>query len=412
MSPSRRPVFRLSDRRIQRRKLISTPPYFPWSAEPGGVLWLDAMDPSTAQTSASVLDPDDLSSANWTKTGVSVTPDSSGTLDLLTATATTATTQQVPSNFSTGSLLWRVTGTLQRVADDWVCVELFASAGGRVWFNLNTGAVGTTGAFLTNATLTSLGGGRWSFGVSATAGGNYIMLRNAGADNTLTCTIGHSFLAGNIAIQQTRVSAMTNLVSSVAWPQATANSQPGYLIAGLNGRPCMDFRTQSNILSTEAAVVAALTNNGPYSLYFAGAQRATGAAAFFGGGAAGVANSRTRYWGVDGANHQRTFSQNDAAATVTTDDASTVDTSAHVHSFVSPGTTVDSWLDGAARIVAAAHDPGTLTPTRAAVGMRPDSSPDTGWDGTWGSVGFFAAAHTVAQRQRIEAYLKSRWGTP
>jgi hypothetical protein len=389
-----------------------TPPYVPWVAEPGCVLWMAADDAGVATTSASVVDKDDFTTGNWTKTGVNVTPNSSGVYDLLTASATTATTQQVPSNHSTGTMTVTATVDVIRVADDWVCVELFAT--GRAWFNIATGSVGTVANV--SATITPLGGGAFRLSVTSVFGANYVMLRSASADNTLTCTIGHSFLASNATIDQTRVSAFLNMVSAVSWAQASANLQPRYNPIGFSGRPGFEFRGQQDIISPEAAVVAALTDAHAFTLFLVvNATTPDAIAAHFAAGNSGFANSRTRWFGTttDGAGRWATSFSNDASVVVSNADTADLSAGPHVVCWSSPGTTVGLRQDGSDRtLTAAAADPGTLTPNRVSVGSRPDSGPDLRGSFNLASAGLWGVELDSAAKGRVEAYLKAKWGTP
>jgi hypothetical protein len=388
-------------------------PYRPWIDEPGCVLWMAADDAGVATTSASVVDKDDFTTGNWTKTGVNVTPDSSGVYDLLTASATTATTQQVPSNHSTGTMTVTVTADVIRVADDWVCIELFPT--GRAWFNINTGAVGTLSNV--SATIAPLGGGAFRLSVTSVFGVNYVMLRSAGADNTLTCTIGHSFLASNVTIDQTRVSAFLNMVSAVSWEQASANLQPRYNPIGLNGRPTIEFGGQQSIISSEAAVVAALAGDDPPFTWICVHKLASAdlTGCILGGGNSGVATNRTVILGQSGTGagfylYQRL---DDAGVSNSWDVLASPDTSAHmVMARSSNGQQVFFALDGGAEVGETSALVGAVTINRVAIGQRPDSTPDTSFSGSISSVALFNVNLDAAALARILAYCQTKWGTP
>lgn len=388
------------------------PPYIPWTAEPGAVLWMAADDAEVSTTSASVTDPADLSTANWTRTGMTA---ASG---VLTSTATTATVQQVPANFSSGSGTWSVTWRVQYVSNglsDWVALELFASGGGRAWFNLAAGAVGTVGAFV-SASIQALGGGVYDLTVTTTAGGNYVMLRAAGADNSLVCSVGWSVNHGSPAatVVQTRVSAFANLVSGVNWAQVTASLQPFFQVTGLNGRQAFAFGGQQDITSTEAAVVAGLQNASNYTLFYVVSGVGASLGAVFGAGA--VSNTVSmKSWGRSGAIDTWRYSTVDTTPTTitSTDTSGSYAAGSHQVTWSSTAGAVALRQDQAARSLdIATNNPTTVTPTKAAIGCRPRTTPDQRMSGLVSSVGLWNVALSGAAIARVEGYLKSKWGTP
>jgi hypothetical protein len=350
------------------------------------VLWMAADDAGVATTSASITDPTDLSTANWTRTGMGA---SGGTL---TASATTATVQQVPSNFSTGAMQWTVTWRVQHVGNglsDWAAFELFASASGRAWVNLSTGATGTVGSLL-SVVVTPLGGNVYDIAVTSTsAGGNYVMIRGASADNTLTCSVGWSTTVANVTIAQTRCSAFLNMVSAVSWAQGSANLQPRYNPTGLNGRPTLEFGGQQDILSTEAAVLAALSNNADHTLVMVVSNVSGNTTSIFSAANSGSNTANMKGWGRGGTD------------------------GSHQLTWTSTSGTVALRQDQAARSLdVAANSPTALTPNRVSIGSRPRTTIDQRVTGMVSSIGLWNRALNAIEYGRVEGYLKAKWGTP
>jgi hypothetical protein len=375
------------------------------------VLWMAADDAGVATTSASITDPTDLSTANWTRTGMGA---SGGTL---TASATTATVQQVPSNFSTGAMQWTVTWRVQHVGNglsDWAAFELFASASGRAWVNLSTGATGTVGSLL-SVVVTPLGGNVYDIAVTSTsAGGNYVMIRGASADNTLTCSVGWSTTVANVTIAQTRCSAFLNMVSAVSWAQGSANLQPRYNPTGLNGRPTLEFGGQQDILSTEAAVLAALSNNADHTLVMVVSNVSGNTTSIFSAANSGSNTANMKGWGRGGTDVWRYYTLDNGGAGVTsTDTTGTYAAGSHQLTWTSTSGTVALRQDQAARSLdVAANSPTALTPNRVSIGSRPRTTIDQRVTGMVSSIGLWNRALNAIEYGRVEGYLKAKWGTP
>lgn len=372
------------------------------------MLWFAADDVGVATTSASIVDPSDLSTANWTRTGMSAV---GGTV---TSTAVTATVQQVPANFSTGAMQWSATFRVTYVSNglsDWIAFEFFAAASGRAWVNLSTGATGTVGG-LVSVSVTALGGGTYDITfTTVSAGGNYVMLRGASADNTLTCAVGWSATVVNVSIAQTRCTAFLNMVSAVSWAEASANLQPRYSPAGLNGRPAIDWGGQQGITSTEAAVVAALVNGADHTFFSVVANVTAGT--LLGAAAAAVNTNRTKIFTTSGTSWRYQTVDDAGAAITNTSTSGAYAAGSHLVVWKSTAGALVHRQDIAAQTLdSAANAPVTLTPTRVALGQRPDLTPDTRLVGQQSAVGLWNTSLDAAATSRVEAYLRLKWGTP
>jgi hypothetical protein len=209
------------------------------------------------------------------------------------------------------------------------------------------------------------------------------------------------------------ITARANKVTAVA---VTPTGSPGYLATGLNTRPTADYNgTTAYFLGTEAAVVAAGVN-APAATVFAVAALDTvdRLDALVGWGNSGVADNRTLWFGQTTVLSGRMVaaSLNNAGTSIAVSGSAQTDTTAHVYVFATTGTTVSSWIDGVADIVAAAFNPGTVTPDRFAIAARPDSAPDRIGDHQTSEELVFVAALSAPAIARVNAYLKAKWGTP
>lgn len=208
------------------------------------------------------------------------------------------------------------------------------------------------------------------------------------------------------------VTSINNKVSSVAWAEAT--NPPAYNATGLNSLPAMDFDgTNDLIISTEAAVVTALSTGGSFTLLAAVVMDvADSAFGFFGAGRTDQATDHTRYFG-----------------TLTTGAGvwiSALRTGASTQNIASTGTpvttpvvyeTYSDTLVGSIQINGAAADPGdasqitgTLTPNRVAIGCRPASTPNVFLNGKVGEIVIYSRLLDSSERAQVRGYLGTRWG--
>jgi hypothetical protein len=210
------------------------------------------------------------------------------------------------------------------------------------------------------------------------------------------------------------ITGVVNLVSSVTWADGTL---PDYSATGINSRPAMVLNGTSHwVGSTEAAAVAALTDSPPYTALAVAQASAAAVAAIIGAGASGVASNRTREFGTSNSSGGllRTVADDDAVGNSLVSNSSAVSlTSAPFvgtwHSAGDPAVNIrhNGTLVGSTSL---AGTVGTLTPTRIALGCRPDSVPDRFFGGAIGESITFSAEKNSAAIARLEAYLFAGWG--
>jgi uncharacterized repeat protein (TIGR02059 family) len=197
----------------------------------------------------------------------------------------------------------------------------------------------------------------------------------------------------------------------------TAIGAPAYQATGLNGRPTHDFTGVDAYTNADAAAVAAGTNANARSILTVSAFDTVDAADdLVSWGSSAMASNRTYTYGqsITSTGRMNARFVNDAGTSVSVAGSIQTDSTAHVYALVSPGTTVGTWIDNVADIVAGtALDPGTNTPNRIGLAARVDSVPDTFNDGRSSEELVYSRAITATERTYLSVdYLKAEWGTP
>lgn len=163
-------------------------------------------------TKITLTAPNDLTNAAWAAqestavANAAVAPDSTMTASSLTATNNLSFASlafQVTNSFKTGGVTYSITGYLKSlVAPTWALVfsqEQGGFTGWGGWYNLATGAVGTT-ANTTCFITTSVGSGWYKFSIGGGFGSTpsadvQFQIYFADMDNSGTATIGQSLAA-------------------------------------------------------------------------------------------------------------------------------------------------------------------------------------------------------------------------
>lgn len=361
----------------------------------GNVAEIDFDTALPTTSSASVANGSDFTNASWTKLQCTSTGDVEGSADRITVSAAAATPMVTSAltNAQSGAQCVPITFSIKAKFEtvQWLIIESRAGvANNQTFFDIQNGVVGTNGSSHTGAAISAAdGSGFRTLTVTCTtnAGTNAWRLLLSSTDVTQTAPgSGDSVLVQDASVTQVRLASATNRKSGVAWTNGTASTQLGYDPTGLGGKPCALSYGQQLLLSTEAAVVAALGTDAAHYIvavvqFTALVGGADATTSIFGAGNSGVATNQTKRWGnVNTSNGRWTSSViDDAAATFTV--SSSADTSnptdAKVLEWYGPGTTESIQDNGAAANPnAAAQDAGTITLNQVAIAARPDSSPD------------------------------------
>jgi hypothetical protein len=160
-----------------------------------------------------ILHNNNLSNAYWVKNQVTITPNSVSSpflgllADVIVENANTSQVFGVSSNPRPSGLTlttrYTVAFMAKKITRDWVYFNdfnAFQSPIVRVWFNLDTGVVGTVSAGVSNASMTAQGDGWWlcefEFVATGSTSCDY-RIASTTSDNTLsyTGTIGQQAIA-------------------------------------------------------------------------------------------------------------------------------------------------------------------------------------------------------------------------
>lgn len=220
------------------------------------------------------------------------------------------------------------------------------------------------------------------------------------------------------------VSTVTNKATGVAWgPDAFGLARtPGFNPVGISGRPAMTF-DQNNpggqrFINTEAPVVASQQNNSPGTVVcVAQSGQLDFGGSIFGAGNSGTASQRVKRYGFNtGGVGQFCIAAVDDAGTglnlLSNSGTSTLASFVASWSYSSSLGTIASngvQLPGA---IAQAYAPGTLTVNQVAIGCRPDSGPDSFWDGAVGELLVFNQQLSDEALARVTVWLCNKWGIP
>jgi hypothetical protein len=192
---------------------------------------------------------------------------------------------------------------------------------------------------------------------------------------------------------------------------------PGYSATGFNGFPGMTFSGTQGIISTEAAVLAALQGGTSFYLAIAGkVNTADSSMALFGAGSNANATNANRYFGtnITASGVWISACRSNAGSSVNIESTGGSDTNPNVLEFWcdASGSAVGSIQKNGATADpnAAAQVTGTATPTRVGIGNRPASTPNVLLTGAIGEIIVCSSVPTLAQRNSIRGLLGGKWG--
>lgn len=383
---NRRPGARNNRGRIATAVAAAGSAFDPIANVAGNVLEIDFNTALPTTTSASVANGSDFSQASWTKT------DATAGVEQITVAAvpTIAMVSSALTNAQSGAQCVPISFTIKAKFEtiQWIIIETRASvAANATYFDIQNGVVGTNGASHTGASISVAdGSGFRTLTVTCTtnAGTNVFRVITSTTDAVMTVpTAGSTVRLKEASVTQVRLANATNRKSGAVWSNGTASTQFGYDATGLGGKPCVLSYGQQQLVSNEAAVVAALgTDAAHYVIVVCQfTVNADQTCALFGAGNSGVATNSTKRWGSVNTGNGRWSSSiiDDAAATFTVSKAVDItnQTDAKVVEYFGAGTVESIQENGAAADpAAAAQDAGTITINQVAIGARPDSVPD------------------------------------
>ena len=212
------------------------------------------------------------------------------------------------------------------------------------------------------------------------------------------------------------ISAIVNKASSVSWSQATSGARPAYNSTGINGLPSMTFDgVDDTIISNETAVFGALKDSLAHTMFIVTkAINADSTTAMFGIGNTGFSGQRVKRWGLNtsGTGQWALVATNDAIATVNLlSGTSTSTTTPVILEFAIDTLTGAIYKNGGTPDPAAGTTNfGTLTPNQSAIGSRPDSAPDSFYNGEIGELVIYNSLLSSGDRLSVRQALSNKWG--
>lgn len=182
-----------------------------------------------------------------------------------------------------------------------------------------------------------------------------------------------------------------------------------------NGRNVVRGDGTDDVLRSDVVASAVLTGSDvPFSLVWAGKQSSTsGNRSFWGSARSGSGHPLHRFR-CNATSSYHSDRRDDSGTSVSVS-GGTPDTSAHVFALVFTGTTVSLWRDGTAVFTGQAQNVGTLTLDAFSVLGWSRPSPEVDEEFLAGDLFellLYDSALSDAPRQELQAYLKTRWGTP
>ena len=353
-------------------------------------LYFDGFDVSAQEfTYSSVANGSDFSNASWTKVDCTITadnttaPDSTVTADKVTVSVATSprvssaltnhgfnATKMAPTDY----VFYAKKGS----GFDFVILEtetVLNEAACRVAFNINTGAAGTPGSGLSAVSITDAGNGWWKCQATSNTGGTGVAgafrIRPSLTDAfSVPAVNSFCYLWGASAIQ-TRIASIENKATGVIWREATAANQPGWEPTWVSGHGAIrGYGQTTSMMDVDPDTLTCLQGNDPtYTYVRVGQYRVVTAGVREFASANGNTNDAAAVFGVSasGSHYAVARDPDGGSSGLEVDSTATINTSAHVACWHSPGTTVSFQLDnGAADPSGGALDVASVTCTRSA----------------------------------------------
>jgi hypothetical protein len=351
------------------------------------VVWVRDSTSVFTRNDASILNGNDLTNANWTKSNCTTTATGNGTQVSVAETgASTPLVSQTIANaqfVAANQVPCIQTWWFKFVDCQFVVFQQRAStAVSRVWLDVQNGAIGTTDAGMAASVAPETRNGQagFRFTITSTAVGGTLVARfqlSSVDGGVITAPgAGKSVIADDYTVDQKKVSAVRNRVTgSDTMVQATVNLQPGWEL-GANGMPCARGYGAQYMLDTDAAEVAVLTAAGgvdaEYTVFYVAEILTIDLlACIIGAGNSGQASNSTRLFGTSttGAGRYTSNVVDDAAGTGGSPNTSSADQTADLHVgewyTSSTGTVINMKKNGTAvALASSSQNAGNLTPNR------------------------------------------------
>lgn len=273
-----------------------------------------------------------------------------------------------------------------------------------ICFDFDTATLGTS-ANLTASSVEALNNG-W-----------YEIIIEYNVSDTASCGVSVYFNNSNATSSpQSFLAAGTEeiYIECGAWQESAADSE--YIsttafaeIRGINGNRCLVFDGSNDYLLANGLATALAGSDKPFTLIVVGKQNTTsGSQSFFTlGSSAGTSPVHELY----AATTYRSFRRDDAASSSNVTGSINTNTNLNILTFVFSGTDISLWVNSTNSINASAHNVGTCTFNRAAIGAWIYSSASEYFNGKIAFMAVASSALGTSDRQAWENYLTNRFST-
>lgn len=196
--------------------------------------------------------------------------------------------------------------------------------------------------------------------------------------------------------------------NSNAATQATSSKRPLYKVGIQNSLAAVLFDGTDDVLTANSLAATFTGNDKPSTVVMVFRKTSnSGSQAFFSFGNSGL-SSNYHYLFITGGAYNEERSSGGVAAR----SGGTPDTSAHIISNVFTGTALSVLIDGSAVINNQGFDTASITFDQFALGALARISMSEFLAGYLMEVAVYDSALSTTDRQSVESYLKTKWGTP
>jgi hypothetical protein len=204
------------------------------------------------------------------------------------------------------------------------------------------------------------------------------------------------------------ITSLTNRVTSTAFGTITAS--PGYNATVHNGKPGITLNGTSQWLSTtEAAVVAALQNDNPYTLSLTFLPSIAAGTRIASAANAASDTAGRKEWGYSAAGVVLENFESDASVSANTNFSTTLVTAVPVTVIWSGGSGTTRCRPGLGALAEAARTPGATTPTRFGLGARVDLTPNLFYAGSLSAARLYSRTITPDEWSALARYERGAW---
>lgn len=346
---------------------------------------------SCSTTAATIADP-----ITGLMTGITLVENS--------GTATHQIVQTIPYVFFAG-VPYEISVFAKKKDRDFIGISCVGAAPGfGIYYNINTGAVGSVVGATVTGSIVSIGSGWYQckavFTPTASAVSDFRISHHIinGGSSYLGDGASGTYFCRPVCKE---AAADSTYVETTTAPQ----------LRGVNGLRTVMCDGVDDYLSVNGLAASLTGDDQPYSaLIVAQVPNTTSTYTLFSVGNSGAANPHISAATKTGALMRFERADNTGGG-VGTDSPSALTTATQVHSWNFPGTTVSYWADGVNKLNAATHNALALTLNIATIGALGKTAYTNFFAGRIMEVIVFSSSISTSDRQALEAYLTAKWVT-